>query len=173
MAYPYLCFLRPSSHSFLLCMQVFTGEALLIHCCLCADTRVGNCFLDTQDRGDGGISCSAEIGVGVTRASCCCSLGRAWGNPCELCPPANTSELGKCLGSTWAWARWAAQSREERWGHFPVASQLGLGVLGPAYPIVMMEQGKLREKVATLLCRCRAGQVDQGRGEVGEAGCAW
>ncbi|PKU36869.1 hypothetical protein llap_12825 [Limosa lapponica baueri] len=58
----------------------------------CQDTRVGNCFLDTQDRGDGGISCSAEIGVGVTRASCCCSLGRAWGNPCELCPPANTTE---------------------------------------------------------------------------------
>uniref|UniRef100_A0A8C2T004 Fibrillin 3 n=1 Tax=Coturnix japonica TaxID=93934 RepID=A0A8C2T004_COTJA len=58
----------------------------------CVDTRVGNCFLDTQDRGDGGISCSAEIGVGVSRASCCCSLGRAWGNPCELCPPANTTE---------------------------------------------------------------------------------
>ncbi|XP_062816685.1 fibrillin-2 isoform X2 [Anolis carolinensis] len=58
----------------------------------CVDTRVGNCFLETQDRGDGGISCSAEIGVGVTRASCCCSLGRAWGNPCELCPPANTTE---------------------------------------------------------------------------------
>ncbi|KAG8127116.1 hypothetical protein E2320_022244 [Naja naja] len=57
----------------------------------CVDTRVGNCFLDTQDRGDGGISCSAEIGVGVTRASCCCSLGRAWGNPCELCPAANTN----------------------------------------------------------------------------------
>ncbi|XP_067329714.1 fibrillin-2 isoform X2 [Anolis sagrei] len=58
----------------------------------CVDTRVGNCFLETQDRGDGGISCSAEIGVGVTRASCCCSLGRAWGNPCELCPSANTTE---------------------------------------------------------------------------------
>uniref|UniRef100_A0A673VN86 Fibrillin 3 n=1 Tax=Suricata suricatta TaxID=37032 RepID=A0A673VN86_SURSU len=58
----------------------------------CVDTRVGNCFLDTQDRGDGGIFCTAEIGVGVTRASCCCSLGRAWGNPCELCPMANTTE---------------------------------------------------------------------------------
>ncbi|KTF90602.1 hypothetical protein cypCar_00035549 [Cyprinus carpio] len=57
----------------------------------CVDTRVGNCFLDTLDRGDGGISCSAEIGVGVTRASCCCSLGGAWGNPCELCPPINSS----------------------------------------------------------------------------------
>ncbi|KAM6963382.1 fibrillin-2b isoform 4-T4 [Aplochiton taeniatus] len=58
----------------------------------CVDTRVGNCFLDTLARGDGGISCSAEIGVGVTRASCCCSLGGAWGNPCELCPAANSTE---------------------------------------------------------------------------------
>ncbi|KAF0042112.1 hypothetical protein F2P81_005644 [Scophthalmus maximus] len=57
----------------------------------CVDTRVGNCFLDILARGDGGISCSAEIGVGVTRASCCCSLGGAWGNPCELCPPTNTN----------------------------------------------------------------------------------
>uniref|UniRef100_A0AAY4E607 Fibrillin 2b n=1 Tax=Denticeps clupeoides TaxID=299321 RepID=A0AAY4E607_9TELE len=58
----------------------------------CVDIRVGNCFLDTLARGDGGISCSAEIGVGVTRASCCCSLGGAWGNPCELCPPVNSTE---------------------------------------------------------------------------------
>ncbi|XP_051233533.1 fibrillin-2b isoform X1 [Dicentrarchus labrax] len=58
----------------------------------CVDTRVGNCFLDIFARGDGGISCSAEIGVGVTRASCCCSLGGAWGNPCELCPAPNSTE---------------------------------------------------------------------------------
>uniref|UniRef100_A0A8C6Q8Y9 Fibrillin 2b n=3 Tax=Nothobranchius TaxID=28779 RepID=A0A8C6Q8Y9_NOTFU len=58
----------------------------------CVDTRVGNCFLDILPRGDGGISCNAEIGVGVTRASCCCSDGKAWGNPCELCPTSNSSE---------------------------------------------------------------------------------
>ncbi|XP_077573619.1 fibrillin-2-like [Stigmatopora nigra] len=58
----------------------------------CVDIRVGNCFLDILPRGDGGISCSAEIGVGVTRASCCCSLGGAWGNPCELCPAPNSTE---------------------------------------------------------------------------------
>ncbi|XP_069857979.1 LOW QUALITY PROTEIN: fibrillin-3 [Dipodomys merriami] len=58
----------------------------------CVDTRAGNCFLEMHSRGDGGVSCSAEVGVGVTRASCCCSLGRAWGNPCELCPMGNTSE---------------------------------------------------------------------------------
>lgn len=61
-----------------------------------------------------------------------------------------------------------------------MASRLRLGVLGPGYAIVTMEQGKLREKKATLSLRCRARQVqvDQGRGEVkwdggDQAGCAW
>nr|XP_012646252.1 fibrillin-3 isoform X3 [Microcebus murinus] len=58
----------------------------------CVDTRLGNCFLDAHPRGDGGTFCSAEVGAGVTRASCCCSLGRAWGNPCEPCPVGNTTE---------------------------------------------------------------------------------
>ncbi|KAM6168126.1 fibrillin-3 [Erethizon dorsatum] len=58
----------------------------------CVDSRTGNCFLDTHGRGDGGLSCGTEVGVGVTRASCCCSLGRAWGTPCELCPMANSTE---------------------------------------------------------------------------------
>ncbi|CAM9994712.1 unnamed protein product [Lampetra fluviatilis] len=58
----------------------------------CVDTRVGSCFFEPEPRGDGGFSCSAEIGVGVTRASCCCSLGRAWGNPCEICPVSSTDE---------------------------------------------------------------------------------
>uniref|UniRef100_A0AAQ4NYK2 Fibrillin 2b n=1 Tax=Gasterosteus aculeatus aculeatus TaxID=481459 RepID=A0AAQ4NYK2_GASAC len=58
----------------------------------CVDTRVGNCYLEVLWRGDGGISCSAEIGVGVIRASCCCSEGGAWGNPCELCPSPNSTE---------------------------------------------------------------------------------
>lgn len=57
-----------------------------------ADTQAVICFLDVQDQDDGGISCSAEIGVGVSRASCCCSLGQAWGNPCKLCPTGNTCE---------------------------------------------------------------------------------
>ncbi|XP_041083035.1 fibrillin-1-like [Polyodon spathula] len=59
----------------------------------CVDTRSGNCYLEFQPRGDGSdvLSCSNEIGVGVSKASCCCSLGRAWGNPCEQCPPINSS----------------------------------------------------------------------------------
>ncbi|MEJ1281881.1 hypothetical protein NN561_012832 [Cricetulus griseus] len=58
----------------------------------CVDTLVGICYLDVSDQGDGGISCSAAIGAGVSRASCCCSLGQAWGNPCKPCPIGNTSE---------------------------------------------------------------------------------
>ncbi|KAK2894364.1 hypothetical protein Q8A67_011593 [Cirrhinus molitorella] len=60
----------------------------------CVDTRSGNCYLDVQYRGDYSESlyCSTEIGVGVSKASCCCSLGQAWGSPCEACPLLNSSE---------------------------------------------------------------------------------
>ncbi|XP_052387608.1 fibrillin-1 isoform X2 [Carassius gibelio] len=60
----------------------------------CVDTRSGNCYLDVISRGDSSDSlyCSTEIGVGVSKASCCCSLGLAWGSPCELCPPLNSTE---------------------------------------------------------------------------------
>ncbi|XP_077200578.1 fibrillin-2 isoform X1 [Paroedura picta] len=58
----------------------------------CVDNRVGNCYLKYGPRGDGSLSCNTEIGVGVSRSSCCCSLGKAWGNPCEICPPVNSSE---------------------------------------------------------------------------------
>uniref|UniRef100_A0A3P9MQM8 Fibrillin 2b n=1 Tax=Oryzias latipes TaxID=8090 RepID=A0A3P9MQM8_ORYLA len=58
----------------------------------CVDNRVGNCFLDILPRGDGGIYCTAEVGVGVTRASCCCAKALAWGEPCEICPSPNSTE---------------------------------------------------------------------------------
>uniref|UniRef100_A0A8C8BQ30 Fibrillin-2 n=1 Tax=Otus sunia TaxID=257818 RepID=A0A8C8BQ30_9STRI len=58
----------------------------------CVDNRVGNCYLKYGPQGDGSLSCNTEIGVGVSRSSCCCSLGKAWGNPCETCPPVNSTE---------------------------------------------------------------------------------
>uniref|UniRef100_A0A4W4HGQ6 Fibrillin-1 n=1 Tax=Electrophorus electricus TaxID=8005 RepID=A0A4W4HGQ6_ELEEL len=60
----------------------------------CVDTRSGNCYLDVRSRGDASesLDCSNEIGVGVSKASCCCSLGQGWGTPCEACPPLNSSE---------------------------------------------------------------------------------
>uniref|UniRef100_A0A665X316 Fibrillin-1 n=1 Tax=Echeneis naucrates TaxID=173247 RepID=A0A665X316_ECHNA len=60
----------------------------------CVDTRSGSCFLDVRSRGDASesLDCSNEIGVGVSKASCCCSLGQGWGNPCESCPFVNSTE---------------------------------------------------------------------------------
>ncbi|XP_048825237.1 fibrillin-1-like isoform X1 [Brienomyrus brachyistius] len=59
----------------------------------CVDKRSGNCYLDVILRGDASenLDCSNEIGVGVSKASCCCSQGRAWGSPCEVCPPVNST----------------------------------------------------------------------------------
>uniref|UniRef100_A0A8C4TFG9 Fibrillin-1-like n=1 Tax=Erpetoichthys calabaricus TaxID=27687 RepID=A0A8C4TFG9_ERPCA len=60
----------------------------------CVDTRIGNCFLDYRQRGDASdvYECNTEIGVGVAKATCCCSQGRAWGTPCQLCPAVNSSD---------------------------------------------------------------------------------
>ncbi|XP_005746909.1 fibrillin-1 isoform X1 [Pundamilia nyererei] len=60
----------------------------------CVDTRSGSCFRDVRLRGDASenLDCSNEIGVGVSKASCCCSMGKGWGNPCELCPPVNSTQ---------------------------------------------------------------------------------
>ncbi|CAL8243797.1 unnamed protein product [Lota lota] len=60
----------------------------------CVDTRSGSCFIDVRSRGDASesLECSNEIGVGVSKASCCCSLGLGWGNPCESCPPVNSTQ---------------------------------------------------------------------------------
>ncbi|XP_039615423.1 fibrillin-2 isoform X1 [Polypterus senegalus] len=58
----------------------------------CVDIRFGYCYLDFEYSEDGSLSCSGEIGVAVSRSSCCCSQGKTWGNPCELCPRINTNE---------------------------------------------------------------------------------
>ncbi|XP_043990670.1 fibrillin-1 isoform X1 [Gambusia affinis] len=60
----------------------------------CVDTRTGSCYRDVRFRGDSSesLDCSNEIGVGVSKASCCCSEGHGWGSPCELCPPGNSSD---------------------------------------------------------------------------------
>ncbi|XP_040269935.1 fibrillin-1 [Bufo bufo] len=59
----------------------------------CVDTRSGSCYLEVKPRGDNGdLACSNEIGVSISKASCCCSRGKAWGTPCEHCPPVNSSD---------------------------------------------------------------------------------
>lgn len=71
-----------------------TLKHLCVSLLMFLDTRSGSCFLDVHSRGDASesLDCSNEIGVGVSKASCCCSLGQGWGTPCESCPFVNSSE---------------------------------------------------------------------------------
>lgn len=42
------------------------------------------------------LVCEHPMMSNETKASCCCSVGRAWGDPCEPCPPPKTGKL-TCL----------------------------------------------------------------------------
>ena len=65
------------------------------------DRRKSQCYLDTGDdflgsRGRrpnyGRRECARPIGDLMTRATCCCSVGTAWGPLCESCPVHGTDE---------------------------------------------------------------------------------
>jgi fibrillin 1 len=52
------------------------------------DDRRGFCYLDVRQQRRSG-RCSKMIANDVTRATCCCSIGRGWGESngfCDLCP---------------------------------------------------------------------------------------
>ncbi|CAH0559244.1 unnamed protein product [Brassicogethes aeneus] len=54
----------------------------------CIDRRTSRCYLHTDPYG----KCEAPTADYVTKASCCCSVGKAWGNNCEHCPAHDTKE---------------------------------------------------------------------------------
>ncbi|XP_050313522.1 fibrillin-2-like [Anthonomus grandis grandis] len=54
----------------------------------CIDRRTSRCFLQVESPG----RCEEPTADYVTKASCCCSVGRAWGPKCELCPNPNSVE---------------------------------------------------------------------------------
>lgn len=58
------------------------------------DLREGSCYREVPEYSHLG-ACRFELGSGVSKAKCCCTLGRGWGeNPsvCETCPQNGTSE---------------------------------------------------------------------------------
>nr|XP_018912347.1 PREDICTED: fibrillin-2-like [Bemisia tabaci]XP_018912348.1 PREDICTED: fibrillin-2-like [Bemisia tabaci] len=66
----------------------------------CVDKRESRCYLNYEGH-DGQNICSQELGSPVTKSTCCCSIGRAWGSKCELCPAPGSEEHSKlCPGGS-------------------------------------------------------------------------
>ncbi|XP_078313226.1 fibrillin-1-like [Crassostrea virginica] len=61
----------------------------------CIDKRKGTCYLE-YSRG----SCQRPVEGSYSRATCCCSLGRAWGTDCTSCPNRDSDEFKQLCDST-------------------------------------------------------------------------
>lgn len=58
------------------------------------DKRIGSCYMDVPlyETGRLGV-CNDEIASSVSRATCCCTVGRGWGEVpgfCDPCPKNGT-----------------------------------------------------------------------------------
>uniref|UniRef100_A0A8D8X304 Fibrillin-2 n=1 Tax=Cacopsylla melanoneura TaxID=428564 RepID=A0A8D8X304_9HEMI len=60
----------------------------------CIDMRREYCYLNYTD----GI-CSLPMSNEQTRMVCCCSMGQAWGKPCQACPPPASRDYILLCGS--------------------------------------------------------------------------
>ncbi|CAL1273321.1 unnamed protein product [Larinioides sclopetarius] len=58
----------------------------------CVDVREGQCFLDVVSAHRGRGICNTELGERLTKATCCCSVGKGWGPTCEVCPVENSTD---------------------------------------------------------------------------------
>lgn len=52
------------------------------------DRRTSRCYLHIDHQG----RCQAPTADYVTMASCCCSVGKAWGPHCDICPIPGSKE---------------------------------------------------------------------------------
>lgn len=66
---------------------VATDKHVLLFVEECVDMRKGQCFLEYSDGG-----CTNPMMNEQTRMVCCCSMGHAWGNPCQECPRPDSSK---------------------------------------------------------------------------------
>lgn len=51
----------------------------------CVDTRKESCYVSYESG-----QCFNPMALPQTKMLCCCSMGAAWGSPCERCPPERT-----------------------------------------------------------------------------------
>lgn len=61
----------------------------------CVDVRQRQCYMEWGGHREG---CSRAVGVPQTKYLCCCSVGYAWGDPCEPCPDKGSREHTKLCG---------------------------------------------------------------------------
>lgn len=54
----------------------------------CVDMRKDSCYLNYD-----GNQCNNPMAHSQTKMLCCCSMGAAWGHPCEKCPADKTRWL--------------------------------------------------------------------------------
>lgn len=62
----------------------------------CVDVRQRQCYLEWDSDSN---KCSNAAGAAQTRRVCCCSVGRAWGAPCERCPAPSEPEYAALCGA--------------------------------------------------------------------------
>uniref|UniRef100_A0A131YT62 Nidogen n=1 Tax=Rhipicephalus appendiculatus TaxID=34631 RepID=A0A131YT62_RHIAP len=57
----------------------------------CVDIREELCYRDVRGNFHGRGICRTPMAKPMTRATCCCTVGAAWGDACEICPPENST----------------------------------------------------------------------------------
>ena len=60
-----------------------TIDTMTVEWLVFSDYRVGPCYTEVRNK----MCYNQIVGVVCTRLMCCATIGRAWGNPCERCPP--------------------------------------------------------------------------------------
>ncbi|KDR06815.1 Fibrillin-1 [Zootermopsis nevadensis] len=55
------------------------------------DRRQSRCYSKVEEK-TGRWRCNQEIDESVTKATCCCTIGKAWGPRCELHPQEGSEE---------------------------------------------------------------------------------
>ena len=49
--------------------------------------------MDVQQTAAGRNVCTNNVDDQLSRSTCCCSVGKAWGPQCEICPAPDTDEF--------------------------------------------------------------------------------
>jgi len=58
----------------------------------CSDTRRSECYMEVTFDTRGNPTCSHMSNKQLRHGACCCSVGKAWGPKCELCPQRGSPE---------------------------------------------------------------------------------